>query len=149
MKDDNWRKKQRKNEPQPKVEAPDCPAWIPQEAKDEWNRIVPILVEMKILTHADRVALTNYCVAYGRAVQAHQFIDEHGFSYSTETGFRKYPEVAILEKAQDQMRAFLQEFGLSPASRSRVAAHEPGNSDVPSDEKFFRGRARNGMKVVG
>lgn len=150
--DGNWRKKKRKNEPKPKVEAPSCPDWLPAEAKEEWNRIVPILIEMKILTGADRVCLENYCLAYGRAVQMQRFIDEHGYSYSTETGFRKYPEVGILEQAQQLMKGFLSEFGLSPASRSRVAATEPENEAAPKDEKFFQGRDTSSkavLKVIG
>lgn len=140
MADDNWRKKRRKAEPKVEVQELGCADWLPVKAKEEWNRIVPILFEMQILCESDRTCLENYCLAYDRVVNCQKFIDENGYSYSTESGFRKYPEVAILEQAQTQVRAFLSEFGLSPASRSRVAAVEKDPDDVPADEQFFKGR---------
>ena len=51
-------------EPQPKVGEPPMPSGLSRYAKQAWKRIVPILLDMGVLTVADGDALMLYCEAY-------------------------------------------------------------------------------------
>ena len=55
------------------------------------------------------------------------FIDQHGEVYATKdrdgksAGFRAFPQVRIAEKLSVQLTRLEQEFGLTPAARSRAS----------------------------
>jgi len=51
-------------EPQPKVGEPPMPSGLSRYAKQAWKRMVPILLDMGVLTVADGDALMLYCEAY-------------------------------------------------------------------------------------
>jgi P27 family predicted phage terminase small subunit len=40
-----------------------APQWLSADAKAEWRRVMPHLIERRILTDADLGGLENYCVA--------------------------------------------------------------------------------------
>lgn len=122
-------------EPKPDPAIPDCPDHLTPEARAEWDRIVPELEALGLLTRIDRAALAAYCTAYGRWVEAERMVKEHGLTVETPNGYPvKSPWLSTADKALDQLRKFIQEFGLSPASRSKVAATPKSTND---DEAFF------------
>ncbi len=53
-----------------------CPQWLWREAKREWRRIVPILVEEGFAETVNRFDLANYCQAWARWVEAEKLINE-------------------------------------------------------------------------
>src|SRR5947209_513230 len=53
----SWRAKGRDGEVQLPVKAPTCPAFLPDEAKDEWKRQCALLPQMGVLAEVDRAAL--------------------------------------------------------------------------------------------
>jgi len=77
-----------------------------------------ILLGMGLLTHADRAALAGYCVAWSRWVRAERQVACYGtIVKSPVKGFpMKSPYLTALET----LRKLIVEFGLTPASRSRV-----------------------------
>src|SRR5574340_1643069 len=108
-------------EPQPSTERPTCPHWLDLEAKREWRRIVPELDAMGILGKIDRAALAGYCQNWSEWRTAVEYLRANGRTYTTASGQVKHrPEVLDANKAQAKMKAFLTEFGLTPASRSRI-----------------------------
>lgn len=115
-------------EPQPSAQAPRCPAWLPKEAKREWRRIVPELEAMRVLTRVDGDALTAYCQTYARWRAAEEFLVQHGEVYPLrdESGkvrcMQQFPQVSIARNLLLLLRAYQQEFGLTPAARTRVQA---------------------------
>lgn len=116
--------------PRPKVEIPSCPSWLGREAKREWRRITPHLEKLGLITQVDRSALAAYCQAYHRWWEAEKLIAEHGLTFTTPKGYvQQRPEVGIANTALKQMRMFLTEFGLTPASRTKVSAAP----EVPTD----------------
>ena len=131
-----------RREPKPPPGAPSCPRWLNAEAKRIWRETVPVLKEMRILTRADRDALTSYCVSYAQMKSAQQFLDQHGVVYSLrdEAGKIKYmapfPQVAIVRSCLQVLRAFQGEFGMSPAARMRVQEIPDLYMD-PDDARFF------------
>lgn len=126
------------NEPQPKPKAPPCPAHLDAEAKREWRRMVKELEPLGLLTKIDRAALAAYCQAWSRWVQAEEMIRKTGMIVKApNTGFPiQNPLLPVANRAMEQMRKFLTEFGMTPSSRARVtAAPSDGNSD-PAEEFF-------------
>lgn len=129
-------------EPRPSAELPRCPAWISKEAKRAWRRIVPQLRAMKVLTSVDADALAAYCQTYARWVAAEQFLAQHGEVYPLrdENGkvrcMQQFPQVSIARNLLLLLKAYQQEFGLTPSSRSRVVVVA---DEDPDDEaaRFF------------
>lgn len=119
-----------KNEPQPKAGIPRCPSWLDDEAKACWKRIVPQLDGMGVLTLIDADALTNYCETWSRWKKAVLFIQKNGDVYvqKDESGMIKYiqqlPQVAIARNLLAVLNRYQQEFGLTPAARSRLTIKE-------------------------
>ncbi len=101
---------------------PECPDWLDEEAKAEWQRIVPELQLMGMLSRADRPALAAYCTAWSRWKNAEEQVRKFGaIVKSPEKGFpMKSPYLSIAEQSLETMRKLMVEFGLTPSSRSRI-----------------------------
>lgn len=120
----------------PPVQAPPMPRWLAGPARAEWKRIVPLLLELALLTALDRAALTLYCVAWGDCVLlAMQLGAERKKMIAdgrpeTDAMWRTLPSgiarptilVKLLQDAETRCDRALAHFGLSPAQRSRVTA---------------------------
>lgn len=99
-----------------------CPSWLDAEAKKEWKRILKLLEEeKKDFTKKDLKALEGYAVSYSRWKKCEKIIDEKGFTFVTPNGYEQQrPEVSIANKAQQEMRSWMKELGLTEASRARM-----------------------------
>lgn len=112
-----------KEEPQYRTIEEDCPEHLSLVARKEWDRMRDLLQSSRILTEADRSALAAYCVAWGRWVEAEENIKKTGILVKSPNGFPiQNPWLPVSNKAFDHMHKLLQEFGLTPASRSKVKA---------------------------
>ena len=131
-----------KFEPQPLVEIPSCPKHLCAEARAEWKRICPELDKLGLLSKIDRAALAAYCQAYGRWVKAeialktiedkfHNVNAGSGMCYQTSNGnWVMQPLVSVANKALEQMHKYLIEFGMTPASRSRIIVSQGADHDA-------------------
>jgi P27 family predicted phage terminase small subunit len=124
------------------VEIPTCPGHLSRVAKREWRRASKELFALGVISKVDRAALGGYCDAYGRWAEAARQLQQFGLIFKSPSGYpMPSPYLAILTTALDQMRAFLTEFGMTPASRSRVKTANPkqGNLfdilDLDTDEE--------------
>lgn len=118
--------------PEPDVQVPSCPAWLGREAKREWKRIAPELERLGLIALVDRAALAGYCQAYQRWYDAEKILADEGLTFVTEKGYvGQRPEVAIANTAMKEMRAFLQEFGMTPAARTRVRSAKGARKKNP------------------
>jgi P27 family predicted phage terminase small subunit len=118
-----------------------CPRWLLPEAKREWRRVAPELKRMGLATVVDRTALAAYCQAYARWRQAEDVLTREGLTFATGSGYlQQRPEVAIAQKSMQIMKAFLTEFGFTPASRTRISLPEQKAAD-PFAEFLQRGQA--------
>lgn len=109
--------------------APTAPAWLSADAKREWRRVMPILVERRILTTADLGSLENYCVAIGQVREMERRLQEEGHVVETEQGLKRHPAVGIQSDAMTRARLLAAELGLTPVSRSRPAIRDDGDDD--------------------
>lgn len=148
------------NEPVPPAGKVACPSWLPAEGKKAFRELVKVLGDqgMKVLTTADRLALTLLCDAFATYRQAQKDLEmaaldellrkkvaavEAGrdvedvtvssltYESPTPTGtiVRPRPEVAIAAEAWRRVARMLLEFGLTPAARSKVAARVKDNKE--------------------
>lgn len=110
-------------EPQPRMELPERPTWLTGEAAREWKRVVEELYAVGLLTVVDRAALEGYCVAYGRWVDAEKRLKKEGLVIPTKAGgLMQNPYLSVANRAMDEMRKWMNEFGMTPSSRTRVQA---------------------------
>lgn len=115
------------NEPRPEVAIPECPPWLGPVAQEEWDRVSKQLEVIGLISHIDRAALAGYCEAFQLWHDARKALDEAGsLIQETPNGYQQQrPEVGIINTALKTMRAFMTEFGMTPAARSRVDAMKP------------------------
>jgi P27 family predicted phage terminase small subunit len=110
-------------EPPVALGVPDAPTHLSDMARAEWDRITVELEAAGLLAQVDRAALAAYCVAWGRWVDAEAKVAELGTVIKAPSGYPiQSPYLAIANKAMEQMKVFLVEFGMTPSSRARIAA---------------------------
>jgi P27 family predicted phage terminase small subunit len=98
------------------------PEELSADGKRLWRRIVPELERLGILKQVSIGALIGTCTAYETAVQADREVRKHGVLVpAARGGLKSNPAIKIAHDAWTRYRAFCAEFGLSPASESRVA----------------------------
>ena len=130
-------RKDRANQDEPKPEliseVPRPPSHLNAAAKRKWKELAPVLVNSKLLSVLDLTALEMLCDSYGVFREAHDAIF-HPVHPRTGKRFRRTlgqylagqnsqttPELSAMNKARDAYKAFMTEFGLSPATRTKVS----------------------------
>ena len=117
------KRKLNEHEPQPQRKAPPCPKWLEPEAKKEWRRLAKTLEAMGVLTEADMAAFAGYCQAYDRWKEAEERITDRGLVIRTPSGYpQQVPYISIAQQYLKLMQQFAEQFGLTPAARSRIIA---------------------------
>lgn len=135
----SWRAKTREGEVEHIAGAPDCPAWLDDEARAEWMRQVAGIAD-GVLSHVDRGFLAAYCAAWSEFVTCQQYIEEHGHISVTDKGNEiQHPMVGIRNKAAERMNRFGSQFGFSPSSRVGIhAAPKTEETDDAADILDFK-----------
>lgn len=122
------------NEPKPSKKAPTCPKWLDDDAKKEWKRLSKQMEMLGILTEVDMAAFAGYCQCYARWKAAEEFISKHGSIVKTPSGYwQQIPQVSIAQQYMKQMNKFCEQFGLTPASRSRIVSD---NTKIVTDDEM-------------
>jgi P27 family predicted phage terminase small subunit len=128
------------NEPKPVSKAPSCPKWLEEDAKKEWRRLAKQMEQLGILTEVDMAAFAGYCQAYARWKAAEEFITKHGAIVKTPSGYwQQVPQVSIAQQYLKDMQKFAEQFGLTPASRSRIVADVQKNEYIDEMDRLLGG----------
>jgi P27 family predicted phage terminase small subunit len=94
---------------------------------------------MGLLAKTDRAALELYCQHYARWKQAELVVKEKGLIFKTPNGLlQRRPEVTIAANETAIVRGFLLEFGLTPASRSRIGI--PGKQEEDAFSAYMQNK---------
>ena len=101
------------------------PLWLDDDARAAWEYYLPILIEMGVITQADRALFTAYCVAVSTLKAAQKEIDENGLIVQGATGPKKNPAITIGDEAMRMIRLLGADLGLTPASRPGLHANPP------------------------
>ena len=125
-------------EPEPDRVTPDCPPDLDDVAREEWERLAPIIARMRILTEADGIALAELCVAYSISVDAQRQYQklkaQPGGSAlllrvnvgkdGTGGSYQVNPLIGIIREQSNVILRHLREFGLTPAARTKIHVEE-------------------------
>lgn len=112
--------------PKPLPVAPKCPSWLSRGAKREWRRVGPELERLGLLTRLDSAAFALFCQALADVERITSIINGEGDVIAGHRGIeRKHPLLPRLAQTQEVVRRFAVEFGMTPASRSRLSFSPP------------------------
>lgn len=145
-------------EPQPRAVAPHAPKWLTGEARALWKRLVPELKALGLLTVVDGAALAACCQAWEEFVECTAQLKAEGrvvrepvrLKVINAKGLpeeiageklKAHPAVKLQRDAFARVKSFLGEFGLTPASRTRVRAPAPEDKEKSPLEKLLGQRA--------
>ena len=132
---------------------PVMPLGLSAVAQQEWNDIVPLLQDIGVqLCQGDGKALAAYCSCYAQWMLAEKEIADYGITINVvhtddEDGeilfseFKVNPAVRVRSDALRQMKSFLIEFGLTPASRCKLETKPAGDAPADPLEDFLRGKS--------
>lgn len=103
--------------------APEPPDWLTDEARAEWDRIVPGLEALDLVKPEDYSMLVGHCETWANFVLALRQVRAEGMVLvNPESGrAHKHPAMAVVEAMGPQLRAFANQFGLSPAAERNVS----------------------------
>lgn len=126
------KRKKNTREPKPASNNLVAPDHLSLEAKAEWDRLVALFADLKLLTNVDADALAMYADTYARWAEATRRLAKEGMIVYTENGFPiQSPYLSIVNQTMKVMQKFLAEFGMTPASRTRLQVPEE-----PEDDPF-------------
>lgn len=110
-------------EPDVEIKIPDPPELLEGVALDQWQRLSREFFKLGIMSEIDRDALAIYCKLYDRWTEAEGKIKTEGLTLKTINGnIIQSPYVGIVNRCVELMNKYLIEFGMTPSSRTRVAA---------------------------
>jgi len=117
-------------EPKPKPGLPPCPPNVKGEARAAWRRISRMLREVGVGTQLDREAMVLLVEAWQTWVTATTTLRQSGLLIKSPSGYLlQNPLLAIANKAHEQLVRLLAEFGMTPASRTRIQSWAPEVGD--------------------
>ena len=127
------------NEPEPDPNIPPVPPHLDKKAQVEYARITAELHEVGLMSNLDLAAISAYCDVYSQWEQASEAMEGGPLIIKTKAGnIIQNPLIGIKNTTREQMRRFLVEFGLTPASRSKVVARK----EKPEKENPFAAIAK-------
>ncbi|MBK3561098.1 phage terminase small subunit P27 family [Streptomyces sp. MBT56] len=107
---------------------PEAPAWLSDEARAEWDRVLPGLSRLDLLKPEDRAALAAYCETWASFREATETVAREGLTIDAKQGTLPHPAVGIARAAGRELRAWAAHFGLTPSTEqalARGAENEP------------------------
>ena len=115
------------NEPKPKTAIPPVPPHLSDEGKVEWGRVSQELYSLGLLSNVDRAALAAYCEAWADFVESSKLCrteagQDRKVVKTNNGNFIENPYYTIKKRSMEIMHKFLTEFGMTPASRTRIGA---------------------------
>ena len=127
------------------VGAPPMPAVLSDDAVAEWERLVPALISLGIVSELDQMALATYCQAYADWTRFQRLIlarntksdDELGGEVQTyKTGAQQVHVLRQLANdAEKRANAAGAQFGLSPMSRRNLKTARPQGELFPNEQQ--------------
>ena len=126
-------------EPKPEIRAPRMPKGLPDEAQKFWKRNVSRLVTLGVLTEIDGPAFAIMSIHYAIVIEAIKQLDGEDVTIEDDNkDKRKNPAMQILRDNSTAFRMYASEFGMTPASRSKINIAKP--EEVDPFEEWARGK---------
>ena len=128
------------NEPKPApvIETPAPPGWLNKDGKQMWKDRVPDLINIGLLTNIDIDSFAMCCHVYGVFREAERDIKKKGryHKYVNKFGAEnevERPQAKTANKAYAEYCKMMSEFGLSPASRTRIEVKPAEDGQDPME----------------
>lgn len=117
-------------EPRPKVDAPRPSRDLPMDVRREFDKLGRRLAPLGVVTVVDGLAQELCALALAETWRYEAILRARGATYETTTPagstmIRQRPEVTLMADAWRRATAMLQQFGMTPVSRSKVEAIPP------------------------
>ena len=114
------------NEPTGEVVLLIAPEWLPARAAEIFDQLAAYVVGANLSLAGDVYALGLLALRLHEVEYCTIALDEHGPTYWTENAAgerlcKRRPEVAIRAEAAKHAQSLMHEFGLTPATRSKVS----------------------------
>jgi len=110
--------------------APEPPPWLDDEARAEWNRIVPALDEQGVLSAVDRAILVSYTVSWSVLVRAVAELGQvDSFTTHGARGAVKAPEFRVWRDAVATSSMLATKVMATPTDRLRMRLPAVTDSD--------------------
>lgn len=111
-----------------------CPTYLDDLAKKEWKRILKVMENENIEFNAkDIKALERYCLCCSDILKFDELLKESGYLIFSSSGYpQQHPYCQLKKNAEQEMRNWMKELGLTPASRARMNK----NKNVSSTEEY-------------
>ncbi len=137
-----------KGEPNPSLaRSPEPPAWLDEDGRAEWERVVPELEAIGMLAVVDLAMLAAYCQHIGRMVRAERELAEHvaragslmvvHVNKAGAENLVPHPAIKVARESAALARAIAAEFGFTPSSRVRLSTGAK-EADDPFEEFLKR-----------
>ena len=125
-------------EPTPELVLPPAPADLTDLGRAKWDEMSLLLFNQGVMTEMDQEILHIFCGEYEMFVDATKNMKAFGGPVvKTDKGNPiQNPYLSVANQCKERMIKILLEFGMSPASRSRVTA-APRAKPKSLAEKFF------------
>jgi P27 family predicted phage terminase small subunit len=137
------------NEAKPETAIPEMPKHLSPIAQKEWQAMTAELYNLGLLSRIDGAALAAYCECYNDWVESSakcatgegpngEPLDRKVIK-TAAGNYIENPYYSIKKRSMELMHKFLTEFGMTPASRTRINAIEPTTAKASADpaEKYF------------
>lgn len=135
----------RKNHNAPKLDPnePAMPEYFDEDETLMWMQLCEDLKNSGLLSASFREIMVAYCAAYGGWIKAKRSVAKSGMVLVTKdkdgtVQARRNPFSVELHKYRDEMTKLIPEFGLTPASRSKLVSMKE-EEESPFSE-YLRGR---------
>ncbi len=134
-----------RSEPKPLEIAPACPAHVQEDdvAHAEWQRLLPILLRMKVLTEADGLVLANLCIVHSHLILQLSKMREFnaqsksglaGMVIQTKSGYLALNQLySNVQACMEQELKLCRELGLTPSARSRMNTEKSKGENDDAD----------------
>ncbi|MCZ7633475.1 MAG: phage terminase small subunit P27 family [Phycisphaerales bacterium] len=118
-------------EPKPLPGTPEPPEGMDDAARSVWDQLVPRLAEIGLATTIDGHVLGRYCEFFVLWRRAAEFVMQNGTTFTVRAesrdgqpgrvlGIREWPQAGEMRKLHQLLLVVEREFGLTPASRTRI-----------------------------
>ena len=124
----NDRKNEDRMNPMRMVSVPEPPEFLDEGGVELWNRQLKQLIALDMLTVVDLTALSRYCQAWDRWLQAVENIKEHGNRNEHD---QVSPDVSERKNAHKEMLQLEDRFGFLPTAREKISTPKRSDSEDP------------------
>ncbi|MBL4917447.1 P27 family phage terminase small subunit [Szabonella alba] len=109
---------------EPLTRAPKAPAWFSTYAREEWKRVLPVLVARRVICAADLAQVETYCLMNGLVKQVEVERQLAGGQIDPKM-------FGVQNRAAQTARQIAATLGLDPVSRARMG--QPAEDDDDTD----------------